>query len=66
MSQFNQWLHSTIKEKENELQALYTLQNKDKNKDKDQKERQGQGQAGAAASGRRRSLRSLLGFRSIH
>ncbi len=30
MSQFNQMLNSTIKDKENELQALYLLQNKDK------------------------------------
>jgi hypothetical protein len=62
MSQFSQWMHSTIKEKENELQALYMLQ--DKNNDKDQK-----GQSGSAAAlghVRSLSLRSLLGFRSIH
>jgi len=65
MTQFNQWLHSTIKEKENELQALYLLEDKGKHQ---------QGQAGSAAAlalgpnrnqknRNRKSLRSLLGIR---
>lgn len=57
MSQFNQWLNSTIKEKENELQALYLLQNQKQDK-------QGQGHAAASVLTTKPtiSLRNLLGI----